>query len=74
MLTIASHDIAQYLQVFDRPQTEIVKITSKKTTPKYLIDEETLEDLIDGALATEARKNGKFLTVEESKALMDKYR
>ena len=59
--------------VIDQSQREMVSVTRRGRVVSLVMSPQVLEDYIDGILATKAREDG-LLTVEESQAILDKYR
>ena len=59
--------------VIDQSQREMVSVTRRGRVVSLVMSPQVLEDYIDGILATKAREEG-LLTVEESQAILDKYR
>jgi hypothetical protein len=74
MLTLTSSEAQNtFGNVIDKSQREIVSVTRRGRVATLVMSPEVLEDYVDGILAMQAEANG-MLTVEESEAVLNKFR
>ncbi len=59
--------------VIDQSQKEMVAVTRRGRVVSLMMSPQVLEDYVDGILATKSKELGLY-TVEQSKAILDKFR